>query len=86
MADHPRLSGDCQCISDCQGYSDKGGGGGGKEYTWLTIHGCPGTVRVSLTVRDTLTRGGKEYTWLTIRGCPGTVRVSLTVRDTLTRG
>ena len=53
MADHPQLSEDCQSISDCQGYSDKGG----KEYTWLTIRGCPGTVRVSLTVRDTLTRG-----------------------------
>ena len=52
MADHPRLSGDCQSISDCQGYSDKGGGGGGgKDHTWLTIRGCPGTVR------DTLTRG-----------------------------
>ena len=51
MADDPWLTGDCQSIPDSQGYSDKGT----IQYVWLTICGCPGIVRVSLTVRDTLT-------------------------------
>ena len=53
MADDLWLSRVFQSNSDCQGYSDRGA----IEYVWLTIRGCPGIVRVTLTVRDTLTGG-----------------------------
>ena len=55
-ADNPWLSRDCRSNSGCQGYSDRGV----EEYRWLTIPGCPGIVRVTLVVRDTLTGGLKS--------------------------
>ena len=48
MADGLGTTRDSQGYSDCQGYSDMGS-------PWLTVSGQLGTVRVTVTVRDTLT-------------------------------
>ena len=48
LADCPGKTRDGQSNSDCQRYSDRGG-------LWVTIPGQPGMVRVTVTLRDTLT-------------------------------
>ena len=76
----PWISQDCQSYFGVPGYSDTGG--------WLVDGGIileyPGTVRVTLEYRNTLTQGVAGG--LAVTGYPGTVRVTMEYWDTLTQG
>ena len=44
------------------------------QYAWLTIRGCPGTVKVYISHGQGYYDVVLEYAWLMIHGCPGIVR------------